>query len=74
MGKNYFDNKLLSFNKKVTSKKKKNIYIYIYVYLEVQKILNSLTTKDYIFFLDRMYSQAMMDLKICLFTCQHLTC
>ena len=72
MGKNYFDNKLLSFNKKVTSKK--NIYIYIYVYLEVQKILNSLTTKDYTFFLDRMYSQAMMDLKICLFTCQHLTC
>ena len=48
--------------------------MYIYVYLEVQKILNSLTTKDYIFFLDRMYSQAMMDLKICLFTCQHLTC
>ena len=42
-----FDNKLISFNRKITSNKTKH--------LEVQKKLNSLTTKDYNFFLGRMY-------------------
>ena len=37
-----FDNKLTSFNKRITSNKKKH--------LEVQKKLNSLITKDYTFF------------------------
>ena len=41
-----FDNKLISFNRKITSNKAK--------YLEVLKNLNSLTTKDYNFFLGRM--------------------
>ena len=43
-----FDNKLLSFNRKITSNKTK--------YLEVQKKLNSLVTKDYNFSLGRNYS------------------
>ena len=38
MSKTYFDNKLISFNRKITSKK-----------------LNILTTKDYNFFLSRIY-------------------
>ena len=42
-----FDNKLISFNKKITSNKTK--------YLEVPKKLNSLTTKDQIFYIERMY-------------------
>ena len=42
-----FDNKLTSFNKRITSNKTK--------YLEVQKKLNSLITKDYVFFLGRIY-------------------
>ena len=42
-----FDEKLTSFNRKITSNKKN--------YLEVQKILNSLITNDYNFFLGRMY-------------------
>ena len=42
-----FDNKLISFYRKITSNKTK--------YLKVQKKLNSLTTKDYNFFLGRMY-------------------
>ena len=42
-----FDNKLTSFNKKITSNKTK--------YLEGQKKLNNLTTNDYNFFLRRMY-------------------
>ena len=43
-----FDNKLTSFNRKITSNKTK--------YLEVQKKkLSNLITKDYNFFLDRMY-------------------
>ena len=42
-----FDNKVTSFNRKSTSNKTK--------YLEVQKKLNSLITKDYNFFLGRIY-------------------
>ena len=43
----YFDNKLISFDRKITSNKTK--------YLEAQKKLNSLTTKEYDIFLDRIY-------------------
>ena len=42
-----FDNKLTSFNRKITSIKTK--------YLEVQKKLNNLITKYYNFFLGRIY-------------------
>ena len=42
-----FDNKLTSFNRRITSNKTK--------YLEVQKKLNSLITNGYNFFLGRMY-------------------
>ena len=42
-----FDNKLTSFNRRITSNKTKH--------LEVQKKLNSLTTKDYDFFLQKIY-------------------
>ena len=42
-----FDNKLTSFNKRITSNKTKH--------LEVQEKLSSLITKDYNFFLDRIY-------------------
>ena len=42
-----FDKKLTSFNRGITSNKAKH--------LEVQKKLDSLITKDYIFFLDRIY-------------------
>ena len=41
-----FDNKLTRFNRQITSNKTKH--------LEVQKKLNSLITKDYIFFLGRI--------------------
>ena len=47
VGKANFDNKLTSFNTKITSNKTK--------YLEVQKKLNSPITKDYIFFLGRIH-------------------
>ena len=46
VNKNIFDNKVISFNKQITSKTK---------YLKVQKELNNLTTKDYNFFLSRIY-------------------
>ena len=42
-----FDNKVISFNRKTTPIRTK--------YLEVQKKLNSLISKDYNFFLDRIY-------------------
>ena len=42
-----FDNELTSFNKQITSNKTKH--------LNVQKKLDSLITKDYNFFLGRMY-------------------
>ena len=58
-----FDNKLTSFNRKVTSNKTN--------YLQVQKKLNSLITKDYIFFLRQ---ELLMDLKKSLFINQHLIC
>ena len=47
MSKTDFDNKLISFNRKITSKKTK--------YLEILKKLSSVTTKDYNFFLCRIY-------------------
>ena len=47
MNKTDFDNKLLSFKKRITLNKAKH--------LQVQKRLNSLITKDYIFFLGRIY-------------------
>ena len=47
MTKTDFDNKLRSFNRKITSNKTKQ--------LEVQKKLNSLITKDYTIFLGRIY-------------------
>ena len=43
----YFNHELTSFNKKITSNKTKT--------LEVRKKLNSLITKYYNFFLDRIY-------------------
>ena len=42
-----FDNKLTSFNRRITSNKTKH--------LEIQKKLNSLITKDHNFFLGRIY-------------------
>ena len=42
-----FDNKLTNFNRRITSDKAKH--------LEIQKKLNSLITKDYIFFLGIIY-------------------
>ena len=47
MKKTDFDNKLTSFNIRITSNKTK--------YWDVQEKLNSLITKDYNYFLDRMY-------------------
>ena len=47
MTKTDFDNKLTNFDRKITSNKTK--------YLEVQKKLNCLITKDYDFFLGRIY-------------------
>ena len=47
MNKTDFDNKLTSFNRRITSNKTK--------YLEVQKKLNTVITKDYNFFLCRIY-------------------
>ena len=49
-----FDNKLISFNRRFTSNKTKD--------LEVHEKLNSLMAKDWIFFLDRIILQVMMDL------------
>ena len=61
-----FDNKLISFNRKVTSNKTK--------YLEVLKKLNSLASKDYNFLFGRRFFQAMMDIKTILFINQPLIC
>ena len=47
VNKTYFGNKLTRFNKKIISNKTKH--------LEVQKKLNSLITKDYNFFLSRIF-------------------
>ena len=55
MSKTDFDNKLISFNRKFTWNKTK--------YLEVQKKLNSPTTKDYIFSCVGFILQVMIDLK-----------
>ena len=59
-----FDNKLKSFNRKITSNKTK--------YLEVQKKLNSLTTKNYNFFLGRICLTSNDGFKTRLFINQHL--
>ena len=59
-----FDNKLTSFNKRVTSNKTKH--------LEVQKKPNSPITKDYNYFLGRIILQVMTDIKTHLFINQHL--
>ena len=63
MTKNGFDNKLASFNIKITSNKRKC--------LEVQKKVNSLTTKDYNFFYAQFILQVMLNLKTRLFINQH---
>ena len=63
VNKSDFDNKLISFNRKITLNNIK--------YLEVQKKLNSLTTNDYDFFLSRIYFTSN-DLKTHLFVNQHL--
>ena len=47
MNKNNFDNKLISFNRKITSNKTK--------YLEVKTKPNNLIIKEYNFFLGRIY-------------------
>ena len=47
MNKTDFDNKITSFNRRIISNKIEN--------LEVQKQLNSLITKNYNFFLGRIY-------------------
>ena len=62
MNKTDFGNKLTSFDRRITSRKKK--------YLEVQKKLNSLITKDYNFFLSRIYFASNDGL----FINQHLMC
>ena len=54
-----FDKKLTSFNRTITSNTTK--------YLEVQKKLNNLIIKDYIFFLGRISLQVMMDIKTLFF-------
>ena len=64
LNKTDFDNKLTNLNKRITLNKIKH--------LEYQKKLNSLVTKDYNFFLDRIYLQVIMDLKTHLFINQHL--
>ena len=59
MSKIDFDKKETSFNKQITS--------IITKYLEVQRKLNSVTTKDYNFFLVEFILYVMTDLKhICL--------
>ena len=65
MNKTDFDDKLTSFNKRITSSKSKN--------LEVQKKLNKLITEDYNFLGGRIYFTRIMDLKTYLFINQHLT-
>ena len=60
-----FDNKLISFHKRITSNKTK--------YLEVQKKLNSLQQVIKTFFYAERTLKIMMDLKTRLFIKQHLT-
>ena len=62
-----FDNKPATFNKRITSNEAKH--------LEIQKKLDSLIRKDYIFFLGRIYHIIYFKhIKICLFINQHLMC
>ena len=67
MNKSEFDNRLPSFNKQITSNKTKH--------LAVQKKLNSVVTKDYIFIFSssgEFILQIMMYFKTHLFINQHL--
>ena len=64
MSKTYFNNKLISYNRKITSNKTK--------YLKVQKKLHSLITKEYKFFQAGFILQVMINLKTRLFIIQHL--
>ena len=59
-----FDNKLTSFDKQINSNKTKH--------LEGQKKLNSLITKDYNFFLDRIYFTSNDGSQNTFFINQHL--
>ena len=61
MTKNDFDNKLTTFNRKITSNKTK--------YLEVQKKVNSLITKDYNFFLGKIYFTSNYGSWLCSWLC-----
>ena len=56
VSKTNFDNKLISLNRKITSKKKKKK-----IFRSSKKKLNSLTTKDYNFFLGRIYFRSNDD-------------
>ena len=61
LSKTDFDNELMSFNRNINSNKTK--------YLEVQKKLNSLTTKDYNFFGQNLfYKQWRISNHVCLST------
>ena len=53
VSKTHFDNKLISFNRKITSKNK--LSNQKFSNLEIRKKLNSLITKDSVFFLGRIY-------------------
>ena len=64
MNKTDFDNKLTRLNKRMTSNKAKH--------LEVQKKLNSLMTKNYNFFLGRIYFTSNDKSQNTLFINQHL--
>ena len=64
MNKTDFDNKLTRLNKRMTSNKAKH--------LEVQKKLNSLMTKNYNFFLGRIYFTSNDKSQNALFINQHL--
>ena len=64
MNKTDFDNKLTRLNKRMTSTKAKH--------LEVQKKLNSLMTKNYNFFLGRIYFTSNDKSQNTLFINQHL--
>ena len=64
MRKTDFDNKLICFNRKITSSKTK--------YLEVKKKLDSLITKDYIFLLGRIYFASNDGSQDTFFIYQHL--
>ena len=59
-----FDNKLTSFNRRITSNKTK--------YLEVPKKINSVKTEDYNLLQAKFILQIIINCKTCLFFNQHL--